>query len=210
MNEWWHNLTPVNRTFFSAAAFFSVFFVWQILAALMGLGDHDGADDVGGDGDVGGVDAHDGSVEHLEADGAGDSTATMVAFKLLSLRAIITFFMLFTWGSALYLNNGLPLGKAMGVAALWGLGGMVIIASMLALMPKLTDTGTKQIATALGQPCTVYLDIPSDGQGEVRVEVSGVVSYVKARTQDGKALKAGTPVTVTKIIDNDTVMVDVS
>ena len=209
MSNWWQTLSPVNQAFFSAASFFSVIFLWQMVAALMGLGDHD-ADAGGGDADVS-SDLHDGQVEHLEAGGGGhDSTATMVAFKLLSLRAIITFCTLFSWGSALYLNEGLSLGKSMGYASLWGMAGMLSIAFLLSLLPKLTDSGNRQIGTAVGQTGTVYLDIPADGQGEVRVTVSGRVSYVKARSADDAPLKAGTPVTVTKALDNATVIVKAS
>jgi membrane protein implicated in regulation of membrane protease activity len=202
MSEWWNNLTPVNRAFFSAAAFFSVFFLWQMIAALIGLGDHDGAGDVH-DGDF----SHDGHMDDFEADAAHDSTATVVAFKMLSIRAIITFFTLFTWGSALYLNQGVSLSKAMGISSLWGLAGMASIALLLSLLPKMTDTGTRQIETALGRTATVYLDIPENSRGEIRVDVSGVVSYVKARSVDGSAIKSGTPVTVEKIIDSATVAV---
>ena len=205
MSDWWNSLDSVNRAFFSAAAFFSVFFIWQMLAALMGLGDHDSAGDMhDGDFDAG---SHDGHMDDFEADAAHDSTATVVAFKLLSIRAIITFFTLFTWGSALYLSQGVPLGKAMGISSLWGLAGMASIALLLAILPKMTDTGTRRIETALGREATVYLDIPENGRGEIRVDVSGVVSYVKCRSADGTAIKAGTPVKVEQIIDSSTVMV---
>ena len=209
MGSWWHSLTPINRAFFSAAAFFSVFFIWQMLAALIGLGSDDGMDDVSDGGDIDtDMDVHDGHVDHFEAGAETDSTATVVAFKLVSIRAIITFCTLFTWGCALYLNRGESLTKAMGISAIWGLAGMVCIALLLSLLPKLAHTGTKRIATALGNKGTVYLDIPAGGQGEVRVAVSGVVSFVKARSSDSSAIKAGTPVVVKQIIDESTVEVE--
>ncbi len=206
MSEWWTALSPINRAFFSAAAFCSVLFLWQMIAALMGLGDHDGVDTDGGtmDSDLSG----DAANQQFESDAVHDGTSTEVAFKLLSIRAIITFATLFTWGSALYLNQGESLSKAMGISAIWGFGGMLCIAFILALLPKLTDTGTKQISSALGKQGTVYLDIPKDGQGEVRVLVSGRLSFVKARSADGAALKSGTPIVVKQILDESTVVVE--
>jgi hypothetical protein len=202
--DWWHSLTVVNRAFFSAAAFFSVFFLWQMIAAMLGLaGDHD-VD--AGDADSG-FDGHDGHTDSFDADAEVDSTATMVAFKLMSLRAIITFCMLFTWGTALYLSQEVPLAKAMGISSLWGLAGMICIALLLTMLMKLAETGTKRIATAVGNQGTVYLDIPPEGQGEIRVTVSGVVSFVKARSVDGAPLNAGTPIVVDKILDESTVVV---
>jgi hypothetical protein len=206
MGNWWSALDPINKAFFSAAAFCSVFFIWQMLAALIGLGsDHDMDDASGGDMDSD-VDVND----HSFAEGADhDSSATVVAFKLLSIRAIITFCTLFTWGSALYLNQGESLTKSMGISAIWGLAGMASIALLLSLLPKLAHTGTKRLATALGNKGTVYLDIPENGQGEVRVAVSGVVSFVKARSCDGSAIKTGTPVEVIQVLDESTVEVKI-
>ena len=203
MSEWWSDLTSINRTFFSVAAFFSVFFLWQLFAALLGLGDEDAGSDASDvDTDI------DTDMDDFDSGADADSSATVVAFKLLSIRAIITFCTLFSWGCALYLQNGVPLGRAMGISSLWGLAGMGSVALLLALLPKLAHTGTKRIATALGAQGTVYLDIPQGGLGEVRVSVSEVISFVKARTKDGDPLKAGDTVVVTRIIDETTVEVE--
>ncbi|MBT3191821.1 MAG: hypothetical protein HN341_04635 [Verrucomicrobia bacterium] len=206
MAEWWHNLTSINRGFFCMAAFFSVFFLWQMLAALLGLGDEDGGDDVSDGGDA---DADlDADVDDFDSGAETDSAATVVAFKLLSIRAIITFCTLFSWGSALYLSRGDGLTRSMGISAIWGLAGMGSVALLLSLLPKLAHTGTKRIASALGAPGTVYLDIPEGGAGEVRVAVSDVISFVKAREISGKPLKAGTPIVVKRIVDQTTVEVE--
>ncbi|NQU40135.1 MAG: hypothetical protein HQ523_09295 [Lentisphaerae bacterium] len=207
MSAWWESLTAINRAFFSAAAFFSVFFMWQLVAALTGL-DNDSDHDAGGvdtDVDTDG-DTH---MHHFEPGTEADSAATVVAFKLLSIRALITFCTLFTWGSALYLSRGVGLGRAMGVSAIWGLAGMASVALVLSLLPKLAHTGTKRIASALGAHGMVYLDIPAEGRGEIRVAVSDVVSYVKARSRKATAIKSGTPVVVTAILDQTTVEVDI-
>jgi hypothetical protein len=96
----------------------------------------------------------------------------------------------------------------MGVSTLWGLAGMFSVALLLYLLPKLAHTGTKRIGSSLGAHGTVYLDIPEGGQGEVRVAVSDVISFVKARGRDGAAIKSGTPIVVTRILGQATVEVD--
>ncbi len=96
----------------------------------------------------------------------------------------------------------------MGISSLWGLAGMGSVAVLLSILPKLAHTGTKRIATALGAQGSVYLDIPQGGLGEVRVSVSEVISFVKARTKDGNPLRAGDTVLVTRIIDQSTVEVE--
>jgi hypothetical protein len=131
-----------------------------------------------------------------------------MSFKLLSVRSIITFFTLFTWGSALYLDRGESLTKAMGISTAWGLAGMVGVALIFWAMKKMTYTGTKKLSSCVGTEGTVYLNIPENGFGEVKVTVSEVVTHVKARSVDGKALEANTPVRVTRLLDQTSVFVE--
>jgi len=207
MTAWWQGLDAVTRGFFGAAAFFSVLFVWQMIAAFLGMmggaadTDADVDTDMDADADIDGMDvdhadgfdSHDAQVEH-------DADATAVSFTLISVRSVITFFTLFTWGTALYLTNQKTLSSAMGTSALWGLAGMGLIAWAVYGLRKLAATGTRDLRSAVGSSGSVYLDIPENGWGEVRVSVDGVVSYVKARSTDGKPLKTGTPVCVVRSI----------
>ena len=206
MNDWWTQVESINRAFYGAAAFFGVFFIWQLISAFMGLDT---------DSDTDGSDAHDCDLDDVDGHGhhdfehgaESDGAESTMAFKLLSVRSIITFFTLFTWGTALYLDRGDALGRSMGISSIWGLAGMLSVALFFFMLPKLTHTGTKNIASTIGNNGTVYLDIPAGGRGEVRIMVTGSMSHVDARAADGKAIKAGTPVTVTKQLDNRTIEV---
>jgi hypothetical protein len=209
MSEWWQELSQVNRGFYCAAAFCSVFFTWQLISAMIGLGESDVDLDTDVDIDTGGIgDAEvDHTYDNFEHGAETDATATVAAFKVLSVRSLIAFFTLFTWGGALYLNNGAEMGRAMTLSTLWGLAGMGSVAGILYLLRKLTDTGTQQIASCLGSRGSIYLDIPENGSGEVRVLVSGILSNVKAKTSDGSALKAGSSVKVMRVLDDLTIEV---
>ena len=193
MAEWWHNLTPVNQSFYIAAAFFSAFFLWQLAAALLGLagGDHN-------------LDGHDGLDTHVDVGGAhhtpDDAAATVVAFKLLSIRSVLAFLTLFAWAAALYLNTGLTVGTAMGYGAVWGAAAMLVVSVLMYLLRRMTEEGNPRIQTCLNAAGVVYLDIPAAGQGEVRVLVSGVSTHLKARCAGGLELKAGRQVRVVRII----------
>lgn len=190
MQEWWGNLAGLTQFFYGMAAFFSVFFLWQIAGAFMGLTGDDMDLDGGGDSIDGpvGIDHH-------------DVVESSQAFRVLSLRSIVTFFTLFSWGSALYTSDGMPVVKAMGLSSVWGIVGMLAIAFIFWGMGKLTETGTKDIASSKGQAGTVYLDIPADGFGEIKTTVSGVVEHLKARSVAGEALPAGTQVRVVQVVD---------
>lgn len=199
MSEWWSSLSGVNLLFYCLAAFFSVFFVWQLIMALIGITGGDSLEDA----PVGDVDDFEPGAHHHS-----DAADTVATFKLLSIRSIITFCTLFSWGTALYLDRGDSLIKAMGISSIWGLAGMVSIAIVVYLLLKLVHTGTRNLNSCVGTDGTVYLDIPENGTGEVRVLVSGTVSFVRARGVSGKALKAGTPIRVLKRLDQTLIEVE--
>lgn len=203
MHEWWAGLESATRFFYGMAAFFSVFFLWQIIGAFLGLAGDD-VDIGGGDGgdlDIGDIDAPEDMDYH-------DVIESSHAFKLLSLRSVITFFTLFSWGSALYTGDGMTATKAMGISSIWGIVGMVVIALIFWSMGKLSESGTKDVATSRGNVATVYLDIPADGYGEIKTTVNGAMEHIKATSISGEALPAGTQVRVAKVVSQSLVGVE--
>ena len=195
MQEWWAGLTGTVQFFYGMATFFSVFFLWQLIGAFMGL-DGDSMDLSGDAADAPG---------DMDFDDVMESSQ---AFKVLSLRSIVTFFTLFAWGNALYLTEGIPAGKAMWMSTVWGLIGMFAIAGIFYGLGKMTETGTKDLASCEGREGVVYLDIPSGGLGEITTLVSGAIEHVKANSLNGEALPAGTQVRVVKTIGQTLVKVE--
>lgn len=186
MGAWWQELSGLNRFFFGGAILLSLPFLWQLAAAFIGL-DADSATD--SDLDAG---AETGDSV------ASDADATVMAFKLLSVRALLAFFVLFFWSAALYLQRGVPLVSTLGVSLLWGVAGLVCVGLLLYLLPKLAHSGTRNLESAVGGEATVYLDIPAGGMGEVRAAVDGTLCHLKARATDGAAIKAGTRVRIAR------------
>jgi len=209
MMEWWNDLLPLNQVFYGAAAFFSLIFLWQFVASLIGL--------AGGEVDIEHADAHGdvdmdldhGGVDAMESHSAMDVVESVHAFRILSVRAILAFLTLFSWAAAMYLDAGKSLASTLILALAWGLAAWVFVAVLIHWLRKLAETGTQQLSTCVGRRGSVYLDIPADGQGQVRVNVSGVVTMVKARGADGEAIKAGKPVRVVRMLDSSSVEVQV-
>jgi len=210
---WWSGLSSVNKAFFCFAFFFSALFLWQFAMTLIGLAgsgtdteldaDTDADMDMDADMDADADVDMDAEAEAVEV----TAHETTVSFKLLSIRSIITGGMLFGWAGALYLYDGTPLKTALLYAVAWALAGALVIAVLMYLMRHLQETGTARLATCVGQPATVYMDIPASGTGKVRTLVSGAVSFVPARAADGQPMKAGTPVRVTRLLGTSTVEV---
>jgi hypothetical protein len=194
INTWWAGLEPLTRWFFGVAIFFSIFFLWQLIMSFVGLTGGDGA-----------LDSHVGSTDVHNS--PSDADASVAAFKLLSFRSILAFFTLFFWSGSLSLQNHAPLAKALGLAMVWGLAAMFLVALLLYLMKRMTETGNLRYSTCVGAEATVYLDIPAGGVGEVRMLCSGVMTHMKARAAADVAFKAGKAVRVVKLLGLDMVEV---
>jgi uncharacterized membrane protein YjfL (UPF0719 family) len=201
--------------YWGVAAFFSALFLWQLLSTL--LGGIGGTEHI----EAGGTDVHAdlGAAGHDVAghdvgghDAAGHEPGTAVesvaTFKLLSVRSVTAFGLLFGWAGVLYLRSGIGQNPTLLYSVLWGVVGMLIVSAIFYFLMRMTETGTRRLATALGQPATVYMDIPAGGAGQIRVMISGAVSFVSARAAGGEALKAGAPVVVKRLIGPNTVEVE--
>lgn len=222
MTAWWSGLTPLNQFFWGLVVLFTTLFMWQLIASFVGLGDagHGDVDGGGGmhfgDGHVGDIhagdmhagdmhvgDAHLDAGAHLEAGhdaGAADRPAehasALGSFRLISVRSVLAFLTLFSWAGALYLGRGWSSMQAFLLAALWGAMGMVAVAAIFWAIPRLTEEGTMSVAKTIGMTATVYVNIPRQGTGQVRILVGDRISYLRARSATGYGIKAGTAVRV--------------
>jgi membrane protein implicated in regulation of membrane protease activity len=197
METWWQSLTVVNKAFAMAALFFSLMFIWQLVAMLLGMhADSHLEADHGGMGH--------GDMEH----GASDSHADAgIAFTLVSVRSVLAFATLFFWAGTLYLMSGISFVAAIAYSFIWGLVAMVLVAYVVYKLVQLQEIGTASVWSAIGEEGVVYMDIPADGTGKIRVMVSGVISFVSARSRGGEAIQAGTKVKVVAVPDNNTLEV---
>ncbi len=194
MDSWWMELTVLNQIFYVVAIFFSAFFVWQLLAALLGLG--------------GGADAAVSGDANFGDSGPEFNDGTVASFKLLSIRSLIAFGMLFGWAGALYLQRGLEVRTALVYALVWGSAGMAVVAYFFHGIRQLTETGNASLDTCVGTSGEVYLDIPEGGTGQVRVIESGTVAYVSARGKNGMPVSAKTPVRILRVVSPTTLEVE--
>ena len=196
ISQWWSELAVMTQVFYIAASFFSIIFIWQFVASLIGLS--------GGEMDV------DGAVDadfDIDVSDAGDALDSIEAFHLFSIRAILAFCTLFFWAGAMYLDQGVYKPVALAYAFGWGLAGWFLITLLVNWMRKLAESGNPKIASCVGTRGSVYMDIPADGIGKVRVTVTRAISMVDARGVGGVAIKAGTPVEVISKLDDSTVEV---
>lgn len=230
-------MTMLEKFFLTCALSGSVIFVLRMIMLFIGLGsDHgDGQVDSHGDGhdlidgghdidtghdlDVGhdaGIDVDhdvhvDGSHELAETDGhdGHDLDNSDFSFKFLSLQGLTAFFMMFGWvGLAMIRDSALP-----GWAAVFGgiFAGMItvyIMAFMFKIFINLQSDGTMRVKNALHSGGTVYLRIPSQGSGQVQVEVDGRLKIFDAISANKEEIKTGEQITVVWVQDNGVLVVE--
>ncbi len=208
MEVWWNSLTYLNKGFAVAALGFSVLFLWQIISLLIGFSADGHGNILNSSGDGGGAAGAHLDQAHGHGDAAGHSPGGEITFSLVSVRSVIAFGTLFTWAGTLYLMSGTHFILAMLYSFLWGITAMFGVAYLVYKLVRMQEIGTSNLWTSLGEEGVVYLGIPENGIGKVRVLVSGVVSFVNARTGDGKPMVAGTPVRVVGVADDHVLEVE--
>jgi len=116
----------------------------------------------------GDVDVHlDGDV-HLDTH--MDSTGV---FELFSLLSVLAFFMGVGWmGLACRVNWGLSSAVSAVASTAFGLALMGLSSGLMYAVRQMTQEGSYDGQTAVGQIGKVYLTIPAKGQGQGQVEVN--------------------------------------
>ena len=197
METWWEGISTLNRVFVCSAVVFTLLFVWQLIMTILGVDSHGG-------GHPGDAEIHSGSESpiHYEVHNFGGD-----AFTLISTRSILAFGTLFSWSGALYLADGTPILFTLFYSLIWGTLAMLGVSLILHFLLRMQEQGNASAWWALGEKGTVYINIPVDGSGKVRLMVRGVMSIVNARSQNGSPIIEGTRVKVVNVVNPNTVEV---
>jgi hypothetical protein len=195
METWWEGISPLNKVFVCSAVVFTLLFIWQLIMTIWGVDSHGG-------GHPGDTDIHSGleAPIHYEVHDLGGD-----AFTLISSRSILAFGTLFSWSGALYLAEGTPILPTLFYSLIWGTLAMLGVSLILHFMLRMQEQGNASAWWALGEQGTVYINIPADGTGKVRLMVRGMMSIVNARSQNGTPIIEGTRVKVVNIVNQNTV-----
>ncbi|MGZ2370393.1 hypothetical protein ACXR6G_11440 [Ancylomarina sp. YFZ004] len=183
----WASLSLIEQFFWGIAIIFSVLFILQLISSFVG-GDVDGMS-AEGDADI--------SVE-------GD---TGIDFQFFSLKNLVAFFTIFGWTGIICVGSNLsPLVSTL-IATLAGLIMMLIMASIMYFMGKLTEDGSLRLKNAIGKSGTVYLPIPAKraGMGQVQIQVQGLQT-LDAYTDSDQDITTGALVEVVDVL-NDQILI---
>lgn len=213
MIAWWDSLSLLQQVFACIAVPATIVLLIQTVLLLFGLG-HDGEADIDaetdtdGDFDLDAGNGHDGvfgesNIEEYAHD-VNDH-----GLRLFSVRTIIAFFTVMGWTGLVISRSGGRSAWAIAGAVLAGVTAMVLMALAMRAFTKLQADGNIDIRHAIGKDATVYLTIPArrGGMGKVHMVLQNTYSEWNAVTDEPKPLAFDTPVVVTAIVGESTLVV---
>ncbi len=236
---WWSELESIEQILFCVAIPSTVILLIQVIMIILGFG-HDGtgvnpSDTSGFDGggaDMGGDISADVTDIHISADadtsaadfdtgngsgdvpdvnyGDGSAHGDIGTMNFFTVQGIITFFCVFGWAALVTYTVSKIAVLAIIVGFVLGLASMYGVAKILQLSKKLAQNGTLNVNNLLGAKGTVYLVIPSEGNGKGKVSVSSGERLVEfdAITDGSEVLPDGTPVRVIDIRSGNLLVVE--
>lgn len=135
--------------------------------------------------------------EEMDADSA-DLTG-LDGLRILTMRGIIAFLVVFGWVGVAMDSAGAKLWATLPVATVCGFSMMVVLALLMRAVMKLRDSGNADNRNAIGVAGKVYLTIPASrsGTGKVHLMLQGGFVERDAVTDSLEAIPTGSEVVVT-------------
>lgn len=219
MLEWWNSLTILQQVLAYIAVPATLLLLIQTVLILIGIG-HDGAgisssdtsgldlnSDLGGgvDGadsfDMGDLDDMGNLAHHNHGIDDGSSVGDFSTMRLFTLQGVVAFLAVFGWSSIAMLSYKIHPAIAIIVGLVLGFGAMYLVAKIIQLSGKLTQSGTLNMNNLLGASGNVYVVIPAKGDGQGKVNISLSERYLEffAVSDCEASLKTGTEIRVVDI-----------
>ncbi|MBN1182584.1 MAG: hypothetical protein JXB49_09880 [Bacteroidales bacterium] len=188
ISESWQNLALISKIYWCFAIPFSLVFILQLIMTIF-IGD----------------------VHSDVADGHADVTVDHdagIGFQFISMKNLIAFFTIFGWSGLVCINAGCQNWVTILLSTLCGMAMMLLMATIVYFMGKLTESGTLNMQNAIGKIGTVYLTIPPkrSAMGKVQVKVQGLQT-LDAYTDNDESIKTGALIEVVDIINDEILLV---
>jgi membrane protein implicated in regulation of membrane protease activity len=176
--------------------------ICQFVLTLIGLGgdSFDIVDDVPDSADIGDF----GDLE------TGEHHGSTFMFGILSFKTLVAAATFFGLTGMAARTGGFNLAMQLLIAIVCGGSALVIVHWLMRTLFQLGQSGTLQVANAIGKTATVYIPIPggNKGTGKVQVKVQGRLAEFAATTSSSDKLITGAKVVVVDVIDGSTLKVE--
>jgi hypothetical protein len=189
---WWAELSPAMKILWAVTLSASLIFIIQTVMTFLGA-------DSGGDFDVDTSADIDPTLSNIE----GGS-------NLYTFRNFVNFCLGFGWSAILLRSSISSTAVLIIVSVLVGAGLVTLVMYLFKWLSGMQQTGNINVyKSAVGCQGKVYLTIPGAraGEGKIQISIQGAVREYNAQT-DGDTIKTGTPIKVTEVINESTLLVE--
>ena len=195
ITTWWASLSLVMKILWGVTLAASLIFIIQSILTFIG------------------ADAGDGGID-TDFDTGFDTEAADAAVEggtnLYTFRNFVNFILGFGWSAILLQEKIHSVPLLLIVSVIIGVALVAVVMYLFKWLSGMQQSGNINVyKSAVGCNGTVYLTIPADrgGEGKVQISINNAVREYDAVT-DGDALKTGTPIRVTEVINANTVLVE--
>ena len=169
----------------------------QTIMMFLGMGEDadSGVDEMPDDMDV--SDEVDG-VFGEDMDGEPADVSGLDGLRILTVRGVIAFFVVFGWVGMAMDSAGAKLWATLPVATVCGFAMMLVLAFLMRAVMKLRNSGNADNRNAVGVSGKVYLTVPPSrsGTGKVNIMLQGAYVERNAVTDHTEALPTGSEIVV--------------
>ena len=193
--DFWNSLSLSSQIFAIIAIPATLILLIQTVMIFMGIGD-DG--DSAGDELADDIESSDDGIFGEDAEGDPIDAAGLEGLRILTLRGIVAFMVVFGWVGVAMDSAGLSLALTLPVAAVSGFAMMVLLALLMRSVMKLRSDGNLDNRNAIGVSGKVYLTVPPSrsGSGKVNLMLQGSFVEREAVTDSTEAIPTGCEVVV--------------
>ncbi len=195
ITTWWASLSLVMKILWGVTLAASLIFIIQSILTFIG------------------ADAGDGGID-TDFDTGFDTEAADAAVEggtnLYTFRNFVNFILGFGWSAILLQEKIHSVPLLLIVSVIIGVALVAVVMYLFKWLSGMQQSGNINVyKSAVGCNGTVYLTIPGErgGEGKVQISINNAVREYDAVT-DGDALKTGTPIRVTEVINANTVLVE--
>lgn len=195
ITTWWASLSLVMKILWGVTLAASLIFIIQSILTFIG------------------ADAGDGGID-TDFDTGFDTEAADAAVEggtnLYTFRNFVNFILGFGWSAILLQEKIHSVPLLLIVSVIIGVALVAVVMYLFKWLSGMQQSGNINVyKSAIGCNGTVYLTIPGErgGEGKVQISINNAVREYDAVT-DGDALKTGTPIRVTEVINANTVLVE--
>ena len=193
--DFWNSLSLSSQIFAIIAIPATLILLIQTVMIFMGIGD-DG--DSAGDELADDIEAPEDGIFGEDSEGEPVDAAGLDGLRILTLRGIIAFMVVFGWVGVAMDSAGISLLLTLPVAVISGFAMMVLLALLMRSVMKLRSDGNLDNRNAIGVSGKVYLTVPPSrsGSGKVNLMLQGSFVEREAVTDSTEAIPTGCEVVV--------------